>query len=577
MLRTLEIRNFVLIDKVTVRFSKGFNVITGETGAGKSILISALELVTGEKGSTRLIGGNSDKLTVIATFDLSHAHPTLFERLREEDVEPENNELVIRREITTGAKSRSFINRKGVRVSQLKNVGDLLVDIHGQHEHQSLFAQRFHVDFYDAFIGVGEVKARYYERYRVLHTLLEKARTIRENREALEKERSFLEYAVEEIEGAQPRANEDAEVTEEINRLNNAEKIDEGVSTAYYDLYESDESVEAKLGALSAKLESLAEYDARLGEAAARIEDVIYRVGDARDIVEQVKRDIRFDPKHLDTLNERLYLLTTLKKKYKGTLADVIEYGAQAREKLSLINFSEEDVEDLAKRIKEETRVLCDLAEDLSRKRQEGREAFVARIEEEMNDLGMGHSRFDVEIVREEADDGLVEIGGTRYRAMAGGIDRVEFLIAPNKSEVFLPLRKIASGGEVSRIMLALKTVLAEGDFTETMIFDEIDTGVGGGIAEVVGEKIERVGRKKQVIAITHLPQIASHAFAHFVVAKEQKDDRILSSLAPVKGATRTREIARMLGGKQITETTLKHAKEMLDMASADPLFTAPL
>lgn len=569
MLTVLEIRNFVLIDKLKIRIGRGSNVLTGETGAGKSIIISALEIITGEKGSTLAVGPGADRLTVSGIFDIRDAKARIMPLLTAWGITPENDEITIRREITKDGKSRSFIDHTGVKVAQLKEIGDMLVDIHGQHEHQSLFNTAFHLELYDTFIGVNELKARYRTAFSELSALVRRQKEITENRTALSRERSFLEYAVNEIGSAKLAANEEAEVREEISRLTNFEKIASGISGAYDAVYGSDESALAMLGKALSAVQPLSEYDARFAEAAAMLEDISYRTGDVRDLIAEIKSGVKFDPVRLEKLNERLFLIGSLKKKYGGSIPEVIAYGASAKEKLSLIDLSDDDIKKLESEIAAKRRDASALAAELSEKRRSSKDTFVGRIRSEIADLGMENAVFDVEMVREEDESGIIEIESARYKASSEGVDNIEFLIAPNKGAMPAPLRKIASGGEISRIMLAMKTVLAEGDITGTMVFDEIDVGVGGRIAEVIGEKLAALAEKKQVLVITHLAQIASHADTHYVVSKSDVDDRTISTIDLISDDARVNEIARMIAGKEITDTSRAHAAEMLARAKA--------
>ncbi|MEK6795350.1 MAG: DNA repair protein RecN [Spirochaetota bacterium] len=567
MLSVLEIRNFVLIDKLRIKLGRGNNVLTGETGAGKSIIISALEIITGEKGSTLAVGPAADRLTVSGVFDIRDAKAVIMPKLTAWGITPENDEITIRREITKDGKSRSFIDHTGVKVSQLKEIGDVLVDIHGQHEHQSLFHTAFHLDFYDTFINANDLKSRFRTAFNALTSLVRRHREIVENRTALARERSFLEYAVNEISAAKLTATEETDVREEINKLSNFEKIASGISGAYEAVYGSDESALAMLGKALSAVQPLSEYDARFAEAAAMLEDISYRTGDVRDLIAEIKNGVKFDPARLEALNERLFLISSLKKKYGGTIPEVIAYGASAGEKLSLIDFSDEDIKKLEAEIAVKRREASALALELSELRRSSKDAFVGRIRTEIADLGMENAVFDVEMVREEDDAGVIEVDGARYKASAEGVDTVEFLIAPNKGSMPAPLRKIASGGEISRIMLAMKTVLADGDFTGTMVFDEIDVGVGGRIAEVIGEKLAALAEKKQVLVITHLAQIASHADTHFMVSKSDVDGRTVSNIELLSDEARVNEVARMIAGKEITDTSRAHAAEMLARA----------
>ncbi len=569
MLISLEISNFILIDRLKINFSSGFNVLTGETGAGKSIIISALELITGEKGSTRIVGRTSDRLLVIGTFNIAYAHSIVREYLISKSIKIEGSELTLRREITKDGKSRSFINNSSVRVSDLKELGDILVDIHGQHEHQSLFNPTHHLHYYDSYCQAIELREEYRVSYNKLLKLEKQYKEIIDNKNAIMKEKSFLSYAYDEIKNADLHENEDDELTNEIYMMSNAEKINESLSNANKDLFGGSGCAYSKITKSVQVLTDLAEHDKGLEEITNQLESLSLNLEDIKPILTDILHKSKFSPAKLDSLNERLFLINTLKKKYGGSIKEILEYFNEIASKLEVIDFSDNDIVELKENINITRQEAGKLAQKLSRKRHETKNDFVSKIETQMNDLGMESTRFDVDITSEESEDGSIEIDGVRYKSSINGIDNIEFIIAPNKNPIFMPLRKIASGGEISRIMLSLKTVLADGDYSETMVFDEIDTGVGGRIAEVIGEKIASLSSKKQILAVTHLAQIAIYGDNHFKVIKEDKEDSVSSTIEKLSDDKRVVEVARMIAGKEITNTSIEYAKEMLSTAKS--------
>ena len=540
MLKYLEIRNFVLIDKLKINFSKGFNVLTGETGAGKSIIISALELITGEKGSTRMVGPSGDRLIVTGNFQLQSSYDIVKNKLKEWNIELGSDELTIKREITRDGKSKSFINNTGVKVAELKELGDLIVDIHGQHEHQSLFNPANHLNFYDSYLNIDEKLENYKNHYYKLTKLIKQYNEISQNKNTILKEKSFLEYAIDEIEKAKLKPNEDEDIKNDITMMSNAESIASSLSSINKDIFGSESGAYTKLMRSISALQSVSKYDSRLS-------------------------DIASHPEELQSLNERLFFINNLKKKYGSNIKDIISYAKEAREKLDSLNFSEEDIENLKKDIETLRKETSMLAKEISDIRHNRKEEFIKAIESEMNDLGMSSTKFDIEITLDEDDEGILNIDGSNIKANATGIDNIEFIIAPNKQSIYQPLRKIASGGEISRIMLSLKNVLSIGDYCETCVFDEIDVGVGGRIAEVIGEKISALSKRKQVLSITHLAQIAIYANNHFKVTKNEGEDIVTSTIEELDDSMRVNEIARMITGKEITEASLKHAEELLE------------
>ncbi|MEI0531876.1 DNA repair protein RecN [Brachyspira pilosicoli] len=568
MLKYLDIRNFVLIDKVKINFENGFNVLTGETGAGKSIIISALELITGEKGSTRMVGLNGDRLTVIGTFFLQSSLNIVKNKLKEWNIEIIGNELNIKREITKDGKSRSFINNIGVRVAELKELGDLIVDIHGQHEHQSLFNAANHINFYDAYLNIEDKLQVYREHYNKLTKLIKQYNEISQNKNTILKEKSFLEYAIEEIEKANLKYNEDEEIKNDIAMMSNAENIASALSIINKDIFGSESGAYLKLTRSINTLQSISQYDDRLSDLASQIEAISLNLEDIKTVFTEIRAKAKFDPEELQALNERLFFINTLKKKYGNNIKEIINYAKEAKEKLESLNFSEEDILKLKEEIENIRTKTSILAKEISDIRKSKKDIFINAIEKEMCDLGMTSTKFDVEITYDEDDEnGILNIDGTNLKANSNGVDNIEFIIAPNKQAMFQPLRKIASGGEISRIMLSLKSVLSSGDYCETCVFDEIDVGVGGRIAEVIGEKIATLSKQKQILSITHLAQIAIYANNHFKVIKNEKDDVVTSTIEELNDSNKVNEIARMITGKEITDASIKHAEELLEHA----------
>ena len=560
MLKNLEIRNFVLIDKLKINFYSGFNVLTGETGAGKSIIISALELITGEKGSTRMVGINGDRLIVIGTFYLDACKHFIKEKLREWNIDISDNELIIKREITKDGKSKSFINNIGVKI------GELIVDIHGQHEHQSLFNPSNHLTFYDGYLHISDKLEVYRENYNNLIKLIKQYNEISQNKNTILKEKAFLEYAVEEIGKANLKLNEDEEIKNDIAMMSNAESIASTLSTINKDIFGSESGAYLKLTRSISAIQSIVQYDNRLNDLANQLEGVTLNLEDIKNILNDIRSKAKFDPQELERLNERLFFINTLKKKYGNSIKEIINYGKEAKEKLESLNFSEEDIIELKNKIEELRNKTSILAKEISDIRHNKKEEFIKKIESEMNDLGMSSTKFDIEMSYDEDDEsGVLIIDNKKIKANQYGIDDIEFIIAPNKQSMFQPLRKIASGGEISRIMLSLKKVLSFGDYSETIVFDEIDVGVGGRIAEVIGEKICELAKSKQVLSITHLAQIAIFANNHYKVTKNEGEDTITSTIEELTEDKKINEIARMITGKEITEASINHAKEMIE------------
>ena len=445
MLKYLEIRNFVLIDKLKINFNNGFNVLTGETGAGKSIIISALELITGEKGSIRMVGSNGDRLIVMGCFSLQSSSNIVKSKLKEWNIEINNNELNIKREITKDGKSKSFINNVGVRIAELKELGDLIVDIHGQHEHQSLFNPANHLNFYDSFLNIEDKLEIYKEHYNKLTKLIKQYNEISQNKNNILKEKSFLEYAIDEIEKANLKANEDEEIKNDIAVMSNAESIASSLSAVNKDIFGNESGAYLKLTRSVNILQSISQYDGRLSDLSSQIEELALNLEDIKNILSEIRAKTKFDPRELESLNERLFFINNLKKKYGSSIKEILNYAKESKEKLESLNFSEEDIINLKSEIEELRKKTSILAKEISNIRHNRKEEFIKAIESEMNDLGMSSTKFDVEIMSDEDEEGILIVDGVNIKANAYGIDNIEFIIAPNKQSIF-PFKKNSFG-----------------------------------------------------------------------------------------------------------------------------------
>ena len=425
MLKYLEIRNFVLIDKLKINFNNGFNVLTGETGAGKSIIISALELITGEKGSIRMVGSNGDRLIVMGCFSLQSSSNIVKNKLKEWNIETNNNELNIKREITKDGKSKSFINNVGVRIAELKELGDLIVDIHGQHEHQSLFNPANHLNFYDSFLNIEDKLEIYKEHYNKLTKLIKQYNEISQNKNNILKEKSFLEYAIDEIEKANLKANEDEEIKNDISVMSNAESIASSLSAVNKDIFGNESGAYLKLTRSVNILQSISQYDGRLSDLSSQIEELALNLEDIKNILSEIRAKTKFDPRELESLNERLFFINNLKKKYGSSIKEILNYAKESKEKLESLNFSEEDIINLKSEIEELRKKTSILAKEISNIRHNRKEEFIKAIESEMNDLGMSSTKFDVEIMSDEDEEGILIVDGVNIKANVYGIDNI--------------------------------------------------------------------------------------------------------------------------------------------------------
>lgn len=564
MLRRLAIKNYAIIDDVTVEFTPSFTVLTGATGAGKSIIIGALNLLLGEKASSEVVRSGETNAWVEGEFEIERSEPvtSLFS---EAGIETDAT-LLIRREVADRGTSRALVNDRQVTVGFLKRLGDFLVDLHGQHQHQWLLAAERHLDFLDGFCGTLELREKMGELYNSYVTAHRKLRDLEKlQKESGEREELFR-FQVTEIRKANLSIAEEETFLAEKKRLDHAQELVQSAERLYDSLYDSEGSATERLKLAVRELSRLGAIDADLAKQAESLEQAHIVTQDVASFLGQYRERVGFDPERYQQVVDRLDLYFRLKKKYGGSvdavnaLADDLE--KQLHQRMNLGEEIKQTTAELARLRGECARV----ATALSTKRTEGAGALAKRVEKELEQLGMAKTKFQVQIVQTQADDG-VAVNGKTWALSETGIDQVEFLIAPNVGETLKPLAKIASGGELSRIMLALKSVASRADQVDTLVFDEIDVGIGGEVAGAVGRKLKALAKTKQVLCITHLQQIAALADHHLLVSKEKEKNRMVTRIKPLSPKERVPEIARMLSGEKPTALTLEHAEEMLKTA----------
>jgi len=552
MLQTISIRNFAIIDRLDLQFEAGLNVLTGETGAGKSIIMDALNLILGGRAGAEMVRGGAGRAVVDAVFDIGDS-ADLKGFVEEQGFDLEEDLLFLSREVAATGKSSARIGGRPATVAQLKEIGDWLVDLHGQHEHQSLMVVSKHLDILDDWGGKEhlDLRLRVGEAYLAVQQL-EREKALLET-DARERAHLLDLYAfqIQEIGEAKLLPGEEQELQTDSRRLSNAQKLAEAAGTVVSALDGDDSG--GLLGSLANPMRSLQEA-AALDEALAPLVETI---NNARFELEEAARDlahyqeaIEFNPERLEQIEERLETIRGLKRKYGDSIEEVLEYGRKTAEKLNALTNCEERGQHLDEEIIKSRTRLDELSRRLSSQRAKIAGEFGRVVLSEFQDLAMEKSRFSVQI-----DQGA---------HTSKGMDRVEFLIAPNPGEPLKPLTKIASGGEISRVMLAIKSALARQEPLPTMVFDEIDVGVGGRTGSVIADKLAAISQAAQVLCITHLPQIASKGRAHFYIEKRIVDDRTVVCVSPLTPEERVDELSRMLGGSEITATVRQHAREML-------------
>lgn len=563
VLQRLEIQNVAIIDRVGIEFGAGLNVLTGETGAGKSIIIDSINAILGERLSKDLIRTGKEKAVVEAVFEVDNERfADLFEML---GIEPEEDgTLIISREFTTAGKNTCRVNGKMATVSTLKQFGERLIDIHGQHDNQSLLRTESHIDLLDLFVhdqiqALLEEYTSHLLKYKELKTRL---KMLSGDKNERARKIDLLNYQIDEIKKAKLKDKEEIALEKQRDILINSEKIMAALSKAYELLGQSskvERSASDSINEVLSELNGISDLDENYNTLTKRLEALSYELDDIVTETRRLRDEVEYNPDLLEQIEERLDLIYRLKKKYGDSVKDILEYMKKASEELNEIVNNEEIVNGLLSQIEKENDLLCKAAAGLSEQRARAAKILEDKIGEELNDLEMKNARFKVNIDFDASYNNNNEI---RYNH--NGLDKVEFLISSNPGEPLKPLSKIASGGEMSRIMLAIKTILANVDKMPTLIFDEIDIGISGKASQKVGEKLSFISKNHQVISVTHLAQIACMGDSNYYIEKISKDNNTNAVVSKLDKNELKNEIARIIGGANISEITLKHAEEML-------------
>jgi DNA repair protein RecN (Recombination protein N) len=569
MLTELSIRNLAVIEQVHLRFKSGFHVLTGETGAGKSIIIDALSLLIGGRGSAELVRYGCDKAEIEGMFELATDHP-VWGILHNLGIDADSAEhLLIRREITAAGKSSSRINGQLVNLSMLREAGDFLVNIHGQHEHQSLLKVEQHIHSLDLFgdADIRKSKQAYQASYDTYMKLKKDLRDLEETSKQALQMLDLYRFQIDEISSAELKIGEDEVLAEEKSMLTNAEKLYQNASEAYEQLNGTSRGLDA-VGKAIQRLQDMANLDPRsLKPLLEQAQNAFYQLEDTAFQLRDYRDEVEFNPARIDEIEQRLDLLSTLRRKYGENILDMLTYLEKIKLEVDTIENKDEIIRKLESSLQQEKNRLTQAAAKLSAGRRKVADQLALDIEAELRDLQMERTQFRVRLERVTDDKGI-EVDGAIVRFGRDGIDQVEFLMAPNPGEPLRGLSKIASGGELSRIMLAMKTIFARIDQIPVLVFDEVDTGVSGRAAQSIAEKMSALSRNCQVFSITHLPQVACMADVHFAIHKEIDHERTFTKVTDMQEEGRIEELARMLGGVEVTKTTLHHAGEMLSMAN---------
>jgi DNA repair protein RecN (Recombination protein N) len=550
MLIELRIENFAVIERLHVRLEPGLNVLTGETGAGKSIVVGALSLLLGERASSEAVRAGAARAVVEGVFDVE-GRQDIGEMLAEQGLTPEDGLLILRREVAAEGRNRAWVNGSASTAGLVGELGSRLVDLHGQHEHQALLRTDAQRDILDAYAGLTATADEMAAAHRELAAARREVDALEERRREIEQRADFLRFQVEEIEGAEIEPGEETSLEEESRRLEHAEDLARLSEGLHQTLYEGETSVAETLGSLRKQLAELMRIDPSEEPARELLETAYYNVEELGRRMGDYASRVEHDPARLDRIQRRRDLLYRLRNKYGPELHDVLETGRRAREELELMEGASLERRSLERRRDEALERVREVADRLSAGRKEAAGRLSGEVMEVLPQLGLTGGRFQARL------DPLDEPG-------PHGAERVEFLVAVNVGFEPQALARVASGGELSRVMLALKTILARVDAVPTLVFDEIDAGIGGRVAVQVGAELRGVAQHHQVFAITHLPQIASRADHHLLVLKGEADGMTRTSVRELEGDQRVRELARMLGGDPESETSLDHARELL-------------
>jgi DNA repair protein RecN (Recombination protein N) len=558
----LHIENYALIERVVLEFGPGLNVLTGETGAGKSLLLGALGLVLGQRAQTEMVPADDKPTRIEALFDLS-AYPHLRQVLASCGLESEDSVLLLKRLVTKNS-SRCYINANLATLTMLQELGQHLIEILGQHQQHTLLRRESHLLLLDAFGKLSPEVTALHQTYQRYQELRQQLRQLRQAEQQRQQRQELLHFQGEEIDAACLSLHEEAQLTTEQQLLLNAEQLYEVSQAAYALLYRNEQSILELLATVRDQLGQLAHLDPRQQPLQGDLQNSFYMLEELAQRLRDYSDTLDTDPNRLRTIEERLAEIARLKRKYGATIADILDYREHIRQEALALSRNEARLAESTAEFTRLRQTLKSLAITLSDKRRQQAELLQHAVQQELQELNMAGTVFRIACTLRHDPQGDMMIGSERVALSAEGIDEVEYLFTPNPGQPLKPLARIASGGELSRVMLALKTILARADHIPTLILDEVDTGIGGRTAKIVGEKLRQLAHSHQIFCVTHLPQIASHGDQHYRVEKSTLAEHTTIHVQPLSFAERVEEIARMSGGTHITATTRKHAEEML-------------
>lgn len=565
LLTELSIKNFAIIEALSISLEKGLTVLTGETGAGKSIIIDAIHLLVGGRGSAEFVRHGEKKAEIEGLFQLEDDTHPVFSKAEEFGIDAADGMIVLRREMTSSGKSVCRVNGKLATIAVLREIGRTLIDIHGQHEHQELMDERLHLPLLDQY---GEKKitaalSEYVKLFKQYDSTAKQLKKLSQNEQKMVHRLDLIQFQHEEIQKADLKLHEDEELSEERKKINNFEKIHDALKTCYGALRDEQRGLDWVSVAMN-NLEEAAGIDESVQQISETVANSYYILEDAASMIRDQLDGLEYDPERLDFIENRLNEINQLKRKYGKTIGEIVEYGAAIEEEIETILNRETHIAKLEEEMKSIKADLIIEAKNLSELRAKYAKQLTKKIHEELKELYMEKTVFEVHFHKTAFTFDSYADGGIH----PGGLDELEFYISTNPGEPLKPLSKIASGGELSRIMLALKSIFSKHQGITSIIFDEVDTGVSGRVAQAIAEKIYKVAVDSQVLCISHLPQVAAMADTHLFIAKNIKSGRTKTSVQPLGHDDKIKEIGRMISGVEITDLTKQHAKELIEQAA---------
>ena len=562
MIKEIRIRNFAVIENLEVSFGKGLSVLTGETGAGKSIIIDALNLLLGGRADTDSIRSGETTALVDAVFEVTD--PITRDLILQSGIEMDGSELLIKRQVSNTGKNRCLLNNSSVTVSTLAKIGNRLVDLHGQHDHQTLLHPEVHIELLDLYGKCNNFRDEFSKIFFEHQAQTKILGSMKMGEKELIQKQEFLSFQLKEIDEANLSKEEEEELKSTRNKLKHAGQIREGLQKSQSLLNNEGGSIIESLGQVLKELESVQNIDSGLAGLVEQSRSAFYELEDVVESLRNYDQSLEFNPSRLEEIEDRLAEINELKRKYGNDIVEILRRREEIDKELEQLTSNEENMKSLQDDLKKKETVLSKLGIQLAEKREAAAKNLSRSVEKELKELSMINVKLGVRFDYQADPESFILFRKEKTKATLNGLGTLEFLFSSNQGEEMRPLAKIASGGELSRVMLALKSILNDQDTVPVMIFDEVDTGIGGSVAEKVGIKLQKVAITKQVFCITHLPQIAGMALSHFRVEKEVKGKRTRSTIRQLKHKERLEELARMSSGEKITEASLEYAREML-------------